>query len=102
MNTVWAEHLNDEIKRRFYKNWFKSKKKAFTKYAKKYQNGAIEQDLDALKKNCDVIRVIAHTQVGVALFTTHVVSRRCKMRVGTFHVFAVKSTTCVTASMVRV
>jgi len=63
MNTVWAEHLNDEIKRRFYKNWFKSKKKAFTKYAKKYQNGSIEQDLDALKKNCDVIRVIAHTQV---------------------------------------
>ena len=20
-NTVWAEHLNDEIRRRFYKNW---------------------------------------------------------------------------------
>ena len=20
-NTVWAEHLNDEVKRRFYKNW---------------------------------------------------------------------------------
>jgi large subunit ribosomal protein L3e len=29
VNTVWAEHLNDEIKRRFYKNWFKSKKKAW-------------------------------------------------------------------------
>ena len=28
LNTVWAEHLNDEIRRRFYKNWFKSKKKA--------------------------------------------------------------------------
>merc|ERR1712160_175859 len=22
--TVWAEHLNDEVKRRFYKNWYKS------------------------------------------------------------------------------
>merc|ERR1712028_34728 len=33
--TVWAEHLNDEVKRRFYKNWYKSKKKAFTKYGKK-------------------------------------------------------------------
>jgi large subunit ribosomal protein L3e len=63
LNTVWAEHLNDEIRRRFYKNWFKSKKKAFTKYAKKYQNGSIEQDLDMLRKNADVIRVIAHTQV---------------------------------------
>jgi len=63
LNSVWAEHLNDEIKRRFYKNWFKSKKKAFTKYAKKYQNGSIERDLDMLRKNADVIRVIAHTQV---------------------------------------
>ena len=32
VKTVWAEHLSDEIKRRFYKNWFKSKKKAFQKY----------------------------------------------------------------------
>ena len=21
VNTVWAEHLNEEVKRRFYKNW---------------------------------------------------------------------------------
>ena len=61
--TVWAEHLNDEIRRRFYKNWFKSKKKAFTKYAKNYTNGSIDKDLEELKKSCDVIRVIAHTQV---------------------------------------
>ena len=63
LNTVWAEHLNDEIRRRFYKNWFKSKKKAFTKYTKNYTNGSIDKDLDELKKSCDVIRVIAHTQV---------------------------------------
>ena len=31
LTTVWAEHLNEEIKRRFYKNWFKSKKKAFSR-----------------------------------------------------------------------
>ena len=43
--TVLAEHLNDEIRRRFYKNWFKSKKKAFTKYAKNYTNGSIDKDL---------------------------------------------------------
>ena len=65
LNTVWAEHLSVEIKRRFYKNWYKSKRKAFTKYEKKYANGsgAIDQELDALKKNADVVRVIAHTQV---------------------------------------
>merc|ERR1719329_1984773 len=28
LTTVWAEHLSDEVKRRFYKNWFKSKRKA--------------------------------------------------------------------------
>ena len=53
LNTVWAEHLNDEIRRRFYKNWFKSKKKAFTRYAKKYTNGSINQELEFLKKNAD-------------------------------------------------
>ncbi|CAM9997482.1 unnamed protein product, partial [Phaeothamnion confervicola] len=36
LTTVWAEHLSEEVKRRFYKNWYKSKKKAFTRYAKKY------------------------------------------------------------------
>lgn len=35
ITTVWAGHLNDELKRRMYKNWYRSKKKAFTKYAKK-------------------------------------------------------------------
>jgi len=65
LNTVWAEHLSDEVKRRFYKNWYKSKKKAFTKYVKKYSDGKkeIEAELEALKKNCVVIRVLAHTQI---------------------------------------
>merc|ERR1712156_858073 len=31
LKTVWAQHLSEECKRRFYKNWPKSKKKAFTK-----------------------------------------------------------------------
>lgn len=34
---VWAQHLDEQVRRRFYKNWFKSKKKAFTKYAKLYE-----------------------------------------------------------------
>lgn len=64
-NTVWAEHLSDEVRRRFYKNWYKSKKKAFTKYAKKYTEGkgAIEGELEEMKKHCEVVRAIVHTQV---------------------------------------
>jgi large subunit ribosomal protein L3e len=65
LTTVWAEHLSDECKRRFYKNWYRSKKKAFTKYVKKYADGAkdIEAEIDKIKKYCQVVRVIAHTQV---------------------------------------
>ncbi len=36
LTTVFAEHLSEEFKRRCYKNWYKSKKKAYSKYAKKY------------------------------------------------------------------
>jgi large subunit ribosomal protein L3e len=65
LNTVWAEHLSDECKRRFYKNWYKAKRKAFNKYVKKYTDGKkeIEKELDQLKKHCTVIRLLAHTQV---------------------------------------
>lgn len=63
--TVWAEHLSEEVRRRFYKNWYKSKKKAFTKYAKKHADGAkdIKEELERMKQTCTVIRVITHTQV---------------------------------------
>ncbi|KAK9819254.1 hypothetical protein WJX81_003352 [Elliptochloris bilobata] len=65
LNTVWAHHLSDEVKRRFYKNWYKAKKKAFTKYAAKYGDGkkSVEEELAVLKKHCTVIRVLVHTQI---------------------------------------
>lgn len=65
LTTVFAEHLSDEFKRRCYKNWYQSKKKAYTKYAKKYEDGAkdIEHELNRIKKFCTVVRVIAHSQV---------------------------------------
>jgi len=64
LTTVWATHLSDEIKRRFYKNWYRSKKKAFTKYAKKNSEnkGGIEKELARIKKYATVVRVLAHTQ----------------------------------------
>merc|ERR1712121_9606 len=65
--TVWAEHLNEECRRRFYKNWSRSKKKAFTKYAKKWQDDSgkkdIDNDLNKIKKYCQVVRILAHTQM---------------------------------------
>ncbi|CBZ54148.1 60S ribosomal protein L3, related [Neospora caninum Liverpool] len=61
--TVWAGHLSDECKRRFYKNWYKSKRKAFTKYAKRYgDNNKMEAELTRMKNYCSVIRAICHTQ----------------------------------------
>jgi large subunit ribosomal protein L3e len=65
--TLWAEHLSEDCKRRFYKNWYKSKKKAHTKSSKKWQDEdgkkEIEKDLAKMKKYCSVIRVLAHTQM---------------------------------------
>jgi large subunit ribosomal protein L3e len=65
LTTVWANHLSDEVKRRFYKNWYRSKKKAFTKYAKKAAEKPqlIEEELARIKDHCQVVRVIAHTQM---------------------------------------
>ncbi len=64
--TVWATHLSDELKRRFYKNWYHSKKKAFTKYAAKAAKdpATINSKLDMIKKECAVVRVLIHTQIG--------------------------------------
>jgi len=64
LSTVFAEHLSEEFKRRCYKNWYASKKKAFSKYAKKYENDSSEIDaqLARITKFASVVRVIAHTQ----------------------------------------
>jgi len=65
LTTVWAEHLSEEVRRRFYKNWYKSKKKAFTKYSKKHSEGGkeIAHELARIKKYCSVVRLLVHSQV---------------------------------------
>jgi len=66
LTTIWAKHLSDEFRRRLYKNWYKSKnKKAFTKYTKEQTERSknAEKELAKIKKHCQVVRVIAHTQV---------------------------------------
>jgi len=70
LTSVWAGHLSEECKRRFYKNWHKSKKKAFTKYQKKWGEASksgttpMAQEIERAKKYCQVIRAICHTQIG--------------------------------------
>jgi len=66
LSTVWAAHLSDEVRRRFYKNWYRSKKKAFTRYAKRVSeenNKDIDQELQRIAKHAQVIRLLAHTQI---------------------------------------
>eukprot|EP01123_Difflugia_compressa_P015636 TRINITY_DN88_c0_g1_i4.p1 TRINITY_DN88_c0_g1~~TRINITY_DN88_c0_g1_i4.p1 ORF type:complete len:391 (-),score=78.70 TRINITY_DN88_c0_g1_i4:45-1217(-) len=67
LTTVWAQNISQEFMRRLYKNWYRAKKKAFTKYAKSFTDGKGKEDLqrqvDKIKKYASVVRVIAHTQV---------------------------------------
>jgi large subunit ribosomal protein L3e len=64
LTTVWAQHLSTQFKRRLYKNWMNSKKKAFSKYAQKWSDEKnITRELDRIKKYCQVVRVIVHTQL---------------------------------------
>jgi len=65
LTTVWANHLSDDVRRRFYKSWYRSKRKAFTKYAKKAAEKPqdIEAEIDRIKQFSQVVRVLAHTQI---------------------------------------
>merc|ERR1712107_181258 len=63
LKTVWAEHIGEECKRRFYKNWSRSKNKACTKWSDDLGKKEIEKDLNQMKKYCTVIRIIVHTQM---------------------------------------
>jgi len=69
LTTVWAQTLGEEFLRRMYKNWYRAKKKAFTKYAKRFADSKtqgkenLETELKRIAKYCSVVRVIAHTQM---------------------------------------
>lgn len=64
LSTVWAQHLSTQFKRRLYKNWMNSKKKAFSKYVQKWSDEkGTQSQLDRIKRYCQVIRVIVHTQL---------------------------------------
>ena len=72
LTSVWAGHLSEECKRRFYKSWHNSKQKAFTKYQKRWAEASkgseapMAAEIERAKKYCQVIRAIVHTQIGKA------------------------------------
>jgi len=67
LTTVFGGSMSEACKRRFYKNFVQSKKKAFDKYHKHFatETGAkqYEEKLNKIAKYCQVVRVICHTQV---------------------------------------
>jgi large subunit ribosomal protein L3e len=67
LSTVWAQHLDQGTLRRFYKNWYNSKRKAFTNYQAEVAKDPkkTEAQLNRIKKYCTVVRVIAHTQMNL-------------------------------------
>jgi len=65
LTTVWAQHLSDLVKRRFYRNFYASKKKAFSQYQAAFakdKKKTFDRELERIKKYCTVVRAIAHTQ----------------------------------------
>jgi len=63
--TVWAQHIGNDAKRRYTKNWHKSKKLMFSHVVKSYANdrNSILKQVGRLMKYSSVIRVICHTQI---------------------------------------
>lgn len=76
LSTVWAQTLDDAVKRRMYKNWMTAKKKCFTKYAARHavpegDKTHVSRDLKRIKKYCTVVRVLMATQIGKLKLRQH-------------------------------
>jgi len=63
---IFAEHLGEECRRRFYSYWGRSKKRAFIHASKRWQDRlgklSIRNDIARMKRYCTSIRVVVHTQ----------------------------------------
>jgi large subunit ribosomal protein L3e len=67
IGTVWTQHLSEECRRRFYRNWYRAKKQAFNKYTAAYATAdgkkKFTETVDKISTEASVVRVIAHTQL---------------------------------------
>jgi len=67
LTTVWAQNIPVNVVRKFYKNFYVAKKKAFSNYKKRYQEDAkskkhVNRDIQRVKKYCSTVRVLCATQ----------------------------------------
>ncbi|BFU20016.1 60S ribosomal protein L3 putative [Entamoeba histolytica] len=69
ITAVFAEHIADEFKRRYTKKWYKNTKNQFAVHTEKYNDvkakSKRERQIRLIKNRCDVVRVIAHTQMAL-------------------------------------
>ena len=71
ITTAWAGFVGEEVKRRYYKNWYQSKQhKAFSSVAEAAKEGKMEERLAKIKAEATVVRVIAHTQPKAVMLGT--------------------------------
>jgi len=66
LSTVWAANLDQDVKRRFYKNWYMAKKTAFKNYADRHKleekdARSVKRDITRIKKYCSAVRIICAT-----------------------------------------
>ena len=59
--TIWSNDLSDSFRRNYYKNWYKSKKKAFSHY--KCDSDCVTKKFEKIKKYCSIIRCIGASNV---------------------------------------
>jgi large subunit ribosomal protein L3e len=84
MSTVWAQNLPTAVIRRFYKNYYVAKKRAFTNYAKKYDEKPDSKkhpnrDIQRIQKYCSTVRVLCSTQI-----------EKCKLRQRKAHLMEIQ------------
>ena len=84
LTTVWAQNLPTNVLRRFYKNYYNAKKRAFTNYSKRYDEKAdskkhVNRDIQRIKKYCQVVRVLCSTQI-----------EKCKLRQRKAHLMEIQ------------
>ncbi|KII66154.1 60S ribosomal protein L3 [Thelohanellus kitauei] len=79
VSTVWAQHLSEECRRRFYRQWGRSKKRAFVHASKKWTEetgkACIDKTFQKFEKYCKIVRIIVHSQpskIGINLKKAHI------------------------------
>jgi len=79
-----AQHLPAGVIRRFYKNYYIAKKRAFARYAERYTKDKgskqhVERDIQRIAKYCQVVRVLCATQI-----------EKCKLRQRKAHLMEIQ------------